>query len=61
MLDPRIECNAKKIEKIKNQVDLNSELGEALKAWFNELLDHLKTVLGDDVVLDLLKVTEGEI
>jgi len=46
---------------LKDQVDANSELSEALKTRFNELLDHLKTKLGDDVVLDLLKVTEGEV
>jgi len=50
-------------KELAERVEANTELAEALRVRFNELIDHLKTKLGDnpDVVLDFLKVTEGEL
>lgn len=45
---------------VKDEVAENTEFREAMKVRYNELIDHLKTRLGDDAIWDLLKVEEGE-
>ena len=46
---------------VKDEVAENSEFREAMKVHHNELIEHLRTRLGDDPIWDLLKVTEGEV